>query len=139
MSRYLVERIAAAPNITVLCDTEVVELLGTAEQGLRSLRWRSRRTGEEEQHDIAHLFVFTGADPAASWLAGRGLPLDEKGFVRTGTDANRPERTPLPLETGIDGIFAVGDVRCGSVKRVGAAIGEGAAVVAQLHTFLAQR
>jgi thioredoxin reductase (NADPH) len=139
MSRYLVERIAAAPNITVLCDTEIVELVGTPEQGLRRLRWRNRRTGAEEQYAIGHLFLFTGADPAANWLAGSGIPLDEKGFVRTGADVGLTERTPLPLETGVDGIFAVGDVRCGSVKRVGAAIGEGAAVVAQLHTFLAGR
>ena len=139
MSRYLVDRIAASPNIAVLCDTEVVELLGTPDQGLQGVRWRNRRTGAEEQHAIAHLFLFTGADPAASWLTGSGIPLDEKGFIRTGADVRSTGRVPLPLETGVDGIFAVGDVRCGSVKRVGAAIGEGAAVVAQLHTFLAWR
>jgi thioredoxin reductase (NADPH) len=82
------------------------------------------------------VFLFTGADPAAAWLNGGGIPIDEKGFIRTGPDAGSRDRSPLPLETGVDGIFAVGDVRCGSVKRVGAAIGEGAAVVAQLHTFL---
>jgi thioredoxin reductase (NADPH) len=139
MSRYLVDRIAASPNIAVLCDTEIVELLGTPDQGLQSVRWRNRRTGAEEQHAIAHLFLFTGADPAASWLTGSGIPVDEKGFIRTGTDVGSAERTPMPLETGVNGIFAVGDVRCGSAKRVGAAIGEGAAVVAQLHTFLAAR
>jgi thioredoxin reductase (NADPH) len=139
MSRYLVDRIAAAPNIAVLCDSEVIELLGGPDQGLQGVRWRNRRTGAEEQHAIAHLFLFTGADPAASWLAGSGIPLDDKGFIRTGEDVGATERVPLPLETGIEGIFAVGDVRCGSVKRVGAAIGEGAAVVAQLHTFLARR
>ena len=139
MSRYLVDRIAASPNIAVLCDTEVVELLGTPDQGLQGVRWRNRRTGAEEQHAIAHLFLFTGADPAASWLTGSGIPLDEKGFIRTGADVRSTDRVPLPLETGVEGIFAVGDVRCGSVKRVGAAIGEGAAVVAQLHTFLARR
>ena len=139
MSRYLIDRIAAAPNIAVLCDTEVVELLGTPDEGLRGVRWRNRRTGAEEQHDMGHLFLFTGADPAAGWLAGCGIPLDEKGFIRTGADVGSSRRAPLPLETGVEGIFAVGDVRCGSVKRVGAAIGEGAAVVAQLHTFLARR
>jgi thioredoxin reductase (NADPH) len=137
MSRYLIDRIAASPNIAVLCDTEIVELLGTPDHGLRGVRWRNRRTGAEEQHALAHLFLFTGADPAASWLTGCGMPLDEKGFVRTGADVGLTER--LSLETGVEGIFAVGDVRCGSVKRVGAAIGEGAAVVAQLHTFLARR
>ena len=139
MSRYLVDRIAAARNIAVLCETEIVELLGTSEHGLRGVRLRNRRTGAEEQHALAHLFLFTGADPAASWLIGSGIPLDEKGFIRTGADVHSTERVPLPLETGVEGIFAVGDVRCGSVKRVGAAIGEGAAVVAQLHTFLAHR
>jgi thioredoxin reductase (NADPH) len=139
MSRYLIDRIAAAPNIAVLYHTEVVELLGTPDLGLRAVRWRNRRTGAEEQHAMAHLFLFTGADPAAGWLTGCGIPLDEKGFIRTGTDVRMAERAPLPLETGVEGIFAVGDVRCGSVKRVGAAIGEGAAVVAQLHTFLTRR
>jgi thioredoxin reductase (NADPH) len=139
MSRYLIDRIAALPNIAVLCDTEVVELLGTTDKGLQGVRWRNRRTGAEERHALGHLFLFTGADPAASWLAGCDIPLDEKGFVRTGADVGSSARVPLPLETGIEGIFAVGDVRCGSVKRVGAAIGEGAAVVAQIHTFLARR
>ena len=139
MSRYLIERIAGSPNIAVLGETEVVELLGTPDQGLQGVRWRNRRTGAEEQHAIAHLFLFTGADPVAAWLNGSGIPIDEKGFIRTGADVRSTERSPLPLETGVEGIFAVGDVRCGSVKRVGAAIGEGAAVVAQLHTFLARR
>jgi thioredoxin reductase (NADPH) len=139
MSRYLIERIASSPNIALLCETEVVELLGTTEQGLQGVRWRNRRTGVEEQHAIAHLFLFTGADPVTAWLTGSGIPIDEKGFIRTGAEVQSTQRSPLPLETGVDGIFAVGDVRCGSVKRVGAAIGEGAAVVAQLHTFLARR
>jgi thioredoxin reductase (NADPH) len=139
MSRYLIERIAGSPNIAVLGETEVVELLGTTDQGLQGVRWRNRRTGAEEQHAIAHLFVFTGADPAAAWLNGSGIPIDEKGFIRAGADVRSTQRSPLPLETGVEGVFAVGDVRCGSVKRVGAAIGEGAAVVAQLHTFLAGR
>jgi thioredoxin reductase (NADPH) len=139
MSRYLIDRISATSNIELLCDTEVVELVGTPEQGLGGVRWRNRRTGAEQQHPVAHLFLFTGADPAAGWLADCGVPLDDKGFIRTGTDVRSPGREPLPLETGVDGIFAVGDVRCGSVKRVGAAIGEGAAVVAQIHAFLARR
>lgn len=139
MSRYLIERIAGSPNISVLGETDVVELLGTPERGLQGLRWRHRQTGAEEEHTISHLFVFTGADPVAAWLTGSGIPIDEKGFIRTGADVRSTERSPLPLETGIEGIFAVGDVRCGSVKRVGAAIGEGAAVVAQLHAFLANR
>jgi thioredoxin reductase (NADPH) len=139
MSRYLIDRIEASPNVEVLCDTEVIHVLGTADHGLQSVRWRNRRSGAEEERAIAHLFVFTGAEPAASWLAGCGIPLDDKGFIRTGADVNLPGRVALPLETGVPGIFAVGDVRSGSVKRVGAAIGEGAAVVAQLHTFHSAR
>jgi len=139
MSHYLIERIAACPNVGVIFETEIVEFLGPPDPGLRGVRWRNRRTGKEEEHAISHVFLFTGADPAASWLAGCGIPLDEKGFVRTGADVRSTGREPLPLETGVEGIFAVGDVRCGSVKRVGAAIGEGAGVVAQLHTFLARR
>ncbi len=139
MSHYLIERIAGCRNIEVIGETEVVELLGTPDQGLQGVRWRNRRTGAEEQHAITHLFVFTGADPVADWLNGSGIPIDEKGFIQTGADVRSTQRSPLPLETGVGGIFAVGDVRCGSIKRVGAAIGEGAAVVAQLHTFLARR
>jgi thioredoxin reductase (NADPH) len=139
MSRYLIDRIAASSNIAVLCETEIVRLLGAADQGLQGLRWRNRRTGTEEEHAIGHFFLFTGADPAASWLAGCGVPLDDKGFIRTGPDVGSTGRVPSPLETGVEGIFAVGDVRSGSVKRVGTAIGEGAAVVAQLHIFLSRR
>src|SRR5262249_5054187 len=139
MARYLVDRIAASPNIAVLCDTEVVELLGTPDQGLRGVRWRNRRTGAEDQHPIAHLFLFTGADPAASWLTGCDIPLDEKGFIRTGADVLPTDRAPLPLERGAGGICAVGDGRGGWVKGGGAAMGGGAAVVAQLHNFLARR
>jgi thioredoxin reductase (NADPH) len=139
MSSYLIDRITRASNIEVLCETEVVHLAGAPDQGLRDVRWRNRRTGAEEEHAISHLFVFTGADPAAAWLEGCGVPLDDRGFIRTGADAGATGRVPLPMETSVEGIFAVGDVRCGSVKRVGAAIGEGAAVVAQLHSFLARR
>jgi thioredoxin reductase (NADPH) len=139
MSRYLIDRIAALANITVIPETEIVELVGSPDQGLAAVRWRHRRTGAEEQHPLAHLFLFTGADPVAGWLAGCGIPIDEKGFIRTGSDLPPTGRALLPLETGVPGVFAVGDVRCGSVKRVGGAIGEGAAVVAQLHSFLARQ
>jgi thioredoxin reductase (NADPH) len=139
MSRYLIDRISAAPNISVLCETEIVQLVGAPDVGLQRVRWRHRRTGHEEEHAVPHLFVFTGADPAATWLGGCGVLLDEKGFIRTGTNAGVIGRPPLPMETSVEGIFAIGDVRSGSVKRVGAAIGEGAAVVAQLHSFLGRR
>src|SRR5215831_11805932 len=139
MSSYLIDRITRSSNIEVLCETEVVHLAGSPDQGLHDVRWRNRRSGAEEEQAISHLFVFTGAEPAAAWLEGCGVSLDAKGFVRTGADAGSSGRAPLPMETSVEGIFAVGDVRSGSVKRVGAAIGEGAAVVAQLHAFLARR
>jgi thioredoxin reductase (NADPH) len=139
MSRYLVERIAASANIEVLCDTEVVELRGTPAEGLQGVRWRNRHTRAEGEHATGHFFLFTGADPSSTWLETCGVPVDEKGFIRTGADVPSPTRPLLALETGVEGIFAVGDVRSASVKRVGAAIGEGAAVVAQLHTFLSRR
>src|SRR5262249_61455745 len=123
----------------VSSKTGVVPLSGTRARGLRRVGWRNRRTGEEEEHPISHLFLFTGADPVTSWLEGCGVNLDEKGFIRTGSDVGSTGHPPLPMETGVEGIFAIGDVRSGSVKRVGAAIGEGAAVVAQLHSFLARR
>src|SRR5262249_37260300 len=139
MSRYLIDRITASSNIAVLYETEIVQLSGAPDLGLHHVRWRNRRTGVEEEHPISHLFVFTGADPVATWLDGCGVPLDEKGFIRTGADAASTGQVRLPMETSVEGIFAVGDVRSGSVKRVGGAIGEGAAVVAQLHSFLARR
>ncbi len=107
MSRYLIDRIAASPNIAVLCETEIVELLGTPDEGLQGVRWRNRRTGAEEQHAIAHLFLFTGADPAASWLTGCGIPLDEKGFIRTGADVGSSRADAA----------AAGDRRRGDLRR----------------------
>jgi thioredoxin reductase (NADPH) len=129
MSRYLVDRIAAAPNIELLTNTEVFALIGQPETGLKGVRWRNNKTGQEAEKPIRNVFVFIGADPATSWLRGCGVTLDPKGFVQTGTQAQ-------PLQSNIDGVFAVGDVRLGSVKRVGGAIGEGAAVVPQLHAYL---
>ena len=90
MSRYLIARIAGSPTSQCLAETEVVERLGTPEQGLQAVRWRNRRTGTEEQRAIAHLFLFTGADPVAAWLNGSGIPIDEKGFIRTGADVGSP-------------------------------------------------
>jgi thioredoxin reductase (NADPH) len=144
MSRYLIDRIGAAPNIEVLTHTEVVALEGQPEAGLQGLRWRNNESGEETEKPIRNVFVFIGADPATQWLKGCGCALDRHGFVRTGTHIppdhmrlDDPSNRPLSLESNITGLFAVGDVRSGSVKRVGAAIGEGAEVVPQLHTFLA--
>ena len=136
MSRYLIDRIAATPNIEVLTRTEVVALIGLASGHLERVRWRRTTTGEETELPIRNLFSFVGADPATQWLLGCGVALDTKGFIQTGSD--RLDQRPLPLESNVPGVFAVGDVRSGSVKRVGAAIGEGAAVVAQLHIVLTE-
>ncbi|HLX15081.1 MAG TPA: NAD(P)/FAD-dependent oxidoreductase, partial [Bradyrhizobium sp.] len=137
MSRYLIERIEAAPNIELMFNSEVVGLDGTAGRSLERVRWKSRLSGEESTFDIRNLFLFVGADPATGWLDGCGVTVDRAGFVVTGAqkkeDDNRP---PSALETSVPGVFAVGDVRSGSVKRVGGAIGEGAQVVAALHSYL---
>ncbi|MGY2047984.1 FAD-dependent oxidoreductase [Methylobacterium sp. JK268] len=143
MSRYLIDRIEAAETIEVLTETEIVSVSGSAERQLERVRWRHKPTGKETEKPIRHVFLMIGADPATDWLQGSGVALDQKRFVRTGTrdqaresGAGGPSGRPLPLESSIPGVFAVGDVRSGSVKRVGGAIGEGAAVVAQLHTVL---
>ena len=137
MSRYLIERIEATPNIELLFNTEVVSLEGSEGGGLERVRLRSRLSPEETTLDIRSLFLFVGADPATGWLDGCGVTLDRAGFVVTGAQSEQNQGRPVsPLETSIPGVFAVGDVRSGSVKRVGGAIGEGAQVVAALHGFL---
>jgi thioredoxin reductase (NADPH) len=139
MSRYLVDRIAAAPNIEVMTHSEIVALSGSLENGLESVRWRNRRKGNETVSAIRNVFLFAGADPATAWLGDCGVDLDAAGFVVTGAKRCElaAEGAVNALETSVPGIFAVGDVRAGSIKRVGAAIGEGAQVVAALHSFLA--
>ncbi|MDB5617165.1 FAD-dependent oxidoreductase [Tardiphaga sp.] len=134
MSRYLIERIEATPNIELVFNTEVVSLAGTGDSGLDRVELRSRLSGERSTMDIRNLFLFVGADPATGWLEDCGMALDRGGFVITGTPSG--ERSVPALETSVPGVFAVGDVRSGSVKRVGGAIGEGAQVVAALHGFL---
>lgn len=138
MSRYLIDRIAAAPNVEVLSETEIVELVGTEQVGLRSVTWRHRRSGADTHRPIRHVFQFLGAEPSTEWMKDCGIDVDRTGFIRTGADVEAPcpERPPLAYETNVQGVFAVGDVRYGSVKRVGAAIGEGANVVAQIHGVL---
>lgn len=134
MSRYLVERIRAQPNIEVLTGTEV-EALDGDEGSLATVRWRNRASGAETTRPIRHLFLFIGADPNTDWLANCNVALDAKGFVRTGSDLGSGHGV---METSRSGVFAIGDVRAGSVKRVAAAVGEGAQVVAALHAYLAQ-
>ena len=130
MSRYLVDRIAAAANITVLPRQELAELEGDATGHLATVAWRDRDNGEVTRRPVRNLFLFIGASPETAFLEGCGMVLDRAGFVVTG-GPGRGE-----LESSLPGVFAVGDVRAGSTKRVGAAIGEGAAVVAALHRFL---
>src|SRR6201996_5776739 len=135
MSRYLIERIEATPNIELMFNTEIVGLEGATNATLEQVRWRSRLSSDECEFDIRNLFLFVGADPATGWLKGCGVTVDRGGFVMTGTQAGR-DALASALETSVPGVFAVGDVRSGSVKRVGGAIGEGAQVVAALHAFL---
>src|SRR3982075_3438906 len=129
MSRYLVDRIAGLSNVEVLTQTNVTGLEGRNGM-LEAVRWRGRTSGEEVRRRIRHLFLFIGADPNTDWLSGSGIRLDPKGFVLTGADSRQP------LETSRRGVFAIGDVRSGSIKRVAAAVGEGAQVVATLHAAL---
>ena len=132
MSRYLVDRIAGLSNVEVLTQTNVTGLEGR-DGVLEAIRWR-QKSAEEVRAPIQHLFLFIGADPNTDWLSGSGIALDAKGFVLTGGDCNESRNL---LETSRRGIFAVGDVRSGSIKRVAAAVGEGAQVVATLHAALA--
>ena len=99
---------------------------------LEAIRWRRGASGEDVRRPIRHLFLFIGAEPNTDWLAGSGVALDRKGFVLTGADTSEERR---PLETSRRGVFAIGDVRAGSIKRVAAAVGEGAQVVATLHSL----
>lgn len=129
MSRYLVDRIGGLPNVELVTRAQVSALHG--EGGvMEAVTWRDIRTGAETTRPVRHLFLFIGADPNTDWLAGSGVDVDAKGFIRTGPDV-APDRAPL--ETSLAGAFAIGDVRLGSTKRVAAAVGEGAQVVAALH------
>jgi thioredoxin reductase (NADPH) len=142
MSRYLIDRIAALANIELLTGREISELDGDEASGLRQVTCVDRRDNASQTWPIRDLFLFTGAEPELGFLGGFSLALDSAGFVVTGAAA-RAKRTsseprmPLELETSAPGVFAVGDVRAGSVKRVGGAIGEGAAAVSQIHQYLA--
>jgi len=138
MSRYLIERIEATDNIELMFNTEVIGLESDDDASLARVRWRSRLGPEEHSLDIRNVFLFVGADPATGWLDGCGVMVDRGGFVVTGAQCKQKDgQQASPLETSVPGVFAVGDVRSGSVKRVGGAIGEGAQVVAALHGYLA--
>jgi thioredoxin reductase (NADPH) len=134
MSTYLCERIAAQPNIEVLLDSEVTALQGT--NGLlESVTWRHRGTNATMSRAIHHIFLLIGADPNSSWLSECSIEVDAKGFVRADAFAANDR---LAFETSVAGVFAIGDIRAESVKRVAAAVGEGAQVVAALHRYLSR-
>ena len=139
MSRYLIDRIEATPNIELRPHTEITGLHGDAPDGLAAVSWRDHHAGVEEQKALRHVFLFVGADPETRWLQDCKVTVDPHGFVLTGAalGALPDGMHPAALESSIPGVFAVGDVRSGSVKRVGGAIGEGAAAVAQIHQYLA--
>jgi len=138
MSRYLISRIEACREITLCPRTEVEALEGNAR--LERIRWRDTATGSTGLHEIRHLFLMTGAQPNTSWLKGC-LALDGKQFVQTGQDLGTDwplPRAPYLLETSLPGVFAVGDIRAGSVKRVASAVGEGSMAVQFVHKVLAE-
>jgi thioredoxin reductase (NADPH) len=137
MSRYLIDRIKALPNVELHVGTEVVALDGDRAGGLKAVTFLDRSTGATRTFPLRHLFLFIGADPNAEWLQNC-VAVDDKGFVVTGGgfSVNASGRTPLPLETSVPRVFAIGDVRASSTKRVAAAVGEGAAVVAQIHQVI---
>jgi thioredoxin reductase (NADPH) len=146
MSRYLIQRITDNPSIQMHFRTEIVALRGEA--GLEQLSWIDRESGETSTHDIRHIFIMAGASPRTDWLRGC-VALDEEGFILTGRDLDtfnghappsawHLARPPQMLETNLPGVFAVGDVRAGSVKRVASAVGEGAIAIHLVHRALSE-
>ena len=144
MSRYLIQRVTENPKIDLHYNTEIVSLDG--EEDLERVGWLDKKTGERSVHAIKHLFIMAGASPRTEWLKGC-VALDEQGFILTGRDLDihkildeSPKwpliRAPQMLETNFPGVFAVGDVRAGSLKRVAAAVGEGSMAVQFVHQVL---
>jgi thioredoxin reductase (NADPH) len=133
MSHYLVERLEGLANVDIVIGAEVTALEGEG-GALEAVSWRDRASGRETRRPARLLFSFIGAEPNTDWLAASGLMVDAHGFVCTGADAGEDR---LPHETSRRGVFAVGDVRAGSVKRVASAVGDGAQVVAAVHAYLA--
>ncbi|WP_316188072.1 MULTISPECIES: FAD-dependent oxidoreductase [unclassified Bradyrhizobium] len=136
MSRYLIDRISALPNVELHLGSEVVVLHGNRATGVTAVTLRDNGSGTTRTQEARHLFLFIGADPNSQWINGC-VDIDGRGFVLTGEQAGPGHR--LPLETSRPGIFAIGDVRAGSTKRVAAAVGEGATVVSQIHSVLTRR
>jgi len=145
MSRYLIQRIEENPKIEMHYETEIVSVVG--DKHLESVTWKDKKSGETSTHDIRHIFVMAGASPRTEWLKGC-VAMDEKGFILTGRDLDNVNgggpkwkstaRAPYMLETSLPGVFAVGDVRSGNVKRVASAVGEGAIAIHLVHRALAE-
>jgi thioredoxin reductase (NADPH) len=135
MSQYLIERIEAQPNVDVVIGCEVSALEGSGGE-LQAISYRNRASGTVTRRPIRYLFSFIGAEPNTDWLKRSGIKLDDRGFVLTGDDVGEDR---LPMETSRRGVFAVGDVRACSVKRVASAVGDGAQVVAAVHAYLAKQ
>jgi thioredoxin reductase (NADPH) len=142
MSRYLIRRIEQNSAITLRTNTEIVALEG--DHHLERVRWHDHQSGKIETHDIRHLFLMTGAVPSTQWLEGC-VALDDKGFIKTGPDLSQEDlaaarwplaRAPHLLETNLPGVFAVGDVRGGNIKRVASAVGEGSIAISFVHRAL---
>jgi thioredoxin reductase (NADPH) len=133
MSQCLIDRIESLPNVSVVVDCEVSQLEGDTGE-LAGILVRDRSTGDEVRYDARFLFSFIGAEPNTDWLRDCEITLDERGFVLTAEELGGDR---LPLETNLRGVFAVGDVRSTSVKRVAASVGDGAQVVAAIHKYLA--
>jgi thioredoxin reductase (NADPH) len=142
MSRYLIRRIEQTPTIVTHPHTEIVALEG--DDHLESVRWQNNQTGQKEEHNISHVFVMTGATPNTRWLDGC-VVLNPKDFIKTGPDLSSEDlsaarwplaRSPYLLETSLPGVFAVGDVRGGSIKRVASAVGEGSIAISFVHQVL---
>ncbi|AGW93594.1 MULTISPECIES: FAD-dependent oxidoreductase [Cupriavidus] len=138
MSRYLIDRLGSLPNVTLHTHAQVCALSG--EGWLSSVRYEAAAESPQPiEMDVRHLFLFIGADPNTEWLRTCNAEVDDKGFVRTGGGSlGCASVVPYPLQTSVPGVFAIGDVRSGSIKRVAAAVGEGAAVVAQIHDYLSK-
>ncbi len=144
MSRYLIRRIEQNPLIVLRTNTEIIALEGN--NHLERVRWRDDQAGSIETHDIKHVFVMTGAVPSTEWLDGC-VALDAKGFIKTGSDLSQDDlaaahwplgRAPYLLETSLPGVFAVGDVRGGNIKRVASAVGEGSIAISFVHQVLSE-
>jgi thioredoxin reductase (NADPH) len=144
MSRYLIRRIEENPKIELCVNTEITALEGS--DHLERVQWRDNQTGKVATHNIGHVFSMTGAIPNSNWLLGC-VALDSQGFIKTGSDLSHEDlaaagwplaRAPFLLETSLPGVFAVGDVRGGNIKRVASAVGEGSIAVSFVHQVLAE-